>query len=416
MVETPSAPGNPVVPVYAADPDAHLLGDRYYLYATNAGVYPDRRTFEAGRSGEAGHGFAAWSSPDLRAWRSEGTILRLADVAWAHDLPHAWAPCLAARNGRYYFYFCADSRIGVAVGDSPTGPFTDAKGEPLVPYRDDLSAIDPMVFTDADGQAYLYWGAVPGYWLESRVEYVRTHLSVRKLAPDMVTLVGEEMPTVFTRRRGEDWHDLDHIEASHVVERNGVYYLQWSEGSFRSPDPERAYRVRVATAASPLGPWHVVEGDPMLASRPEVGAVGPGHHGVIRIPGTDERWCVYHCHPGDADRRVWIDRLEFDDAGRIVPVVPTLEGPRARPVELGLGLAARGPFAVGAPIPFRILTKRPPARVELFSGATKIGEATGETSAWAWRDAPTGFHRVHAEARTSDGRLAVSADVDLDVV
>lgn len=414
MNRTPSEPGNPVISVYAADPDAHLLGDRYYIYATNAGFYPDNEAFVTGRSPDAGHGFTAWSSHDLRTWRSEGPILHFRDIEWARDLPHAWAPCMAERNGRYYFYFCADSRIGVAVSDSPTGPFRDALGEPLVPYRDDLSAIDPMVFIDDDGQAYLYWGAVPGYWLEGQVEYVRMHLSVRKLAPDMVTLVGEEMPTVFTRQSPEGWHDLDHIEASHVVKRNGIYSLQWSAGSFSSPDPERTYRVNTATATSPLGPWHLAPG-PMLASRPEIGVIAPGHHGVIQIPGTDERWCVYHHHKGDADRRVSIDRMSYCPDGMLESIVPTLEGPPLRPVMLGLTLEIPGPFAHGTMIPFRVTEHEEFSRVEFFASNMKVGESAGNARQWAWPDPPRGFHRVYARATTPDGRTVVSAPVNLDV-
>lgn len=416
MIETPGQPGNPVLPVYAADPDAHLLGDRYFIYATNAGFYPDKDAFTSGESHESGHGFSAWSSRDLRSWQSEGPILRFADIEWARDLPHAWAPCMAERNGKFYFYFCADSRIGVAVSDSPTGPFVDAKGEPLVPYRDDLSAIDPMVFVDDDGQAYLYWGAVPGFWLEGQVEYVRMHLSVRKLAPDMVTFVGEEMPTIFTRRLREGWHDLDHIEASHVVKRDGIYYLQWSEGSFSSNDPERSYRVRYATAVTPLGPWHLAGEDPLLSSRPEISAVGPGHHGLIQIPGTDEWWCVYHNHPGDADRRVWIDRMVFNEDGSIAPIVPTLEGPPARPVALGLSLETTGPFAEGEPIDFRVTAGESFSRVEFFANGAEIGEGSGEDQRWTWPAAPRGFSRVYAQAETSDGRVVVSASLNLDVV
>ena len=416
MTPLPEPTGNPVIPTYAADPDAHLLGDRYYVYATNAGVYPDRATFEAGRAGDADHGFAAWSSADLRTWRSEGSILSFADVAWARNLPHAWAPCLAERNGRYYFYFCADSRIGVAVADSPTGPFVDAKGEPLVPYRDDLSAIDPMVFVDDDGQAYLYWGAVPGYWLEGQVETIRTHLSVQRLAPDMVTLVGEEMPTILTERSPEGWHDLDHIEASHVLKRNGVYHLQWSAGSFSAPDPERAYRVYDATAISPLGPWRPTAGEPVLSSQPEIGLVGPGHHGAIRIPGTDEWWCVYHFHRGDADRRIAIDRLTFDGDGAMLPVVATLEGPPARPVALGLTLERTGPFEAGRAIGFRVAAHEPFVRLDFFAGDVKIGEASKDFARWTWSLPPRGFHRVDVRGTTPDGRSSVAASLNLDVL
>lgn len=408
--------GNPVIPVYAADPDAHVVGDRYYIYATNAGFYSDKESFVSGQSADKGHGFSAWSSRDLRSWQNEGPILRFADFDWAKDLPHAWAPCLAERNGKYYFYFCADSRIGVAVSDSPTGPFCDAKGEPLVDYRDDLSAIDPMVFVDDDGQAYLYWGAVPGFWLEGKVEYVRMHLSVRKLAADMVSFVGDEMPTIFTRRLREDWHDLDHIEASHVVKRNGTYYLQWSAGSFASPDLERSYRVDYATAKTPLGPWHLASNNPMLSSRPEIGMIGPGHHGVIQTPGSDEWWCIYHHHPGNADRQISIDRMVFNDDGSIAPVVPTLEGPPSRPLTLSLRLVQAGPFAEGALIDFQVAAHEEFDCLEFFSSEAKIGESPGDKSGWRWEGAPLGFHRVHARGVTPDGRSVTSGCVNLDVL
>ncbi len=108
---------NPVLPVQAADPHAALFGGRYYLYATGAGALEE--------------GFAVWSSPDLTRWTSEGTQLRLSDVGWASK--EAWAPAAAERNGRYFFYFSAESRIGVAEADSPSGTFREPLGKPLVP-------------------------------------------------------------------------------------------------------------------------------------------------------------------------------------------------------------------------------------------------------------------------------------------
>lgn len=415
MNET-TAPGNLVIPVYAADPDAHLIGDRYYIYATNAGFYADRNSFEKGDAKEVEHGFSVWSSADLRTWENDGPILRFSEISWAKDLPNAWAPCLAERNGKFYFYFCADSRIGVAVSDSPTGPFIDAKGEPLIAYRDDLSAIDPMVFIDDDGQAYLYWGAVPGYWLEDEIEYVRMHLSVQKLAPDMTTLIGQEMPTIFTRPSSGGWHDVDHIEASHVVKRNGTYYLQWSAGSFSSADPGRMYRVFYATAKSPLGPWHSAGDIPMIVPTAELGVIGPGHHGVLQIPGTDEWWCVYHSHPGNVDRRVSIDRMNFDETGAILPVIPTAEGPDSRPVTLGVRLARTGPFNEGQPIDFRILAHEEFERVEFYAGAKKVGEAAGSSDTWTWEDPTPGFHKVHARGVKDAGHVVYTAPLDLDIL
>ena len=120
-------------------------------------------------------------------------------------------------------YFCADSSIGVAVAERPTGPFRDALGEPLVPFLPDLSSIDPMVFIDDDEQAYLYWGAVPGYWLKGRGFEIGTALSVRKLHRDMTRFTAERHDTIRTRRPdGEPWPNLRHIEAPLGVQAAGA--------------------------------------------------------------------------------------------------------------------------------------------------------------------------------------------------
>ena len=223
---------NPILPTPdAADPHIELVGDRYYVYATNAGVWQHTDAFHRGDASQHGHAFVAWSSSDLVQWRNEGVILGFGDVDWARGLKDAWAPCLATRNGRCYFYFCAQSRIGVAVGDGPAGPFRDALGEPLVPFEPDLNSIDPMVFTDDDGQAYLYWGAVPASWLHGQVETIYSNLWVAKLNPDMVSFDGPAVATLETppNPKGHNGYG-PHIEASHVIKRDGVYYLMYSTG------------------------------------------------------------------------------------------------------------------------------------------------------------------------------------------
>lgn len=419
---SPEQIGNPVIPLYAADPHAELYGDRFYIYATNAGVYSSAQNFQEQAPNEK-HGFAAWSSTDLKHWKSEGTILEFANIPWAKDLGDAWAPCMAERNGRYYFYFCAASRIGVAVGDSPTGPFHDVLGQPLVDFREDLSAIDPMVFIDDDGEAYFYWGAVPGYWLEGRGFEIRTHLSVRRLNSDMVSFASEEITTIHTQQSPGGWHSLDHIEASHVVKRNGIYYFMWSPGGFASNDDSQAYRVHYATSSSPLGPWTLAQNNPVLATRREVGVVGPGHHSTLQIPGTDHWYCVYHCHKGDADRRVFIDRMSFDDDGTIQTIVPTLEGPPMQSVTLELRVERPGPYQAGDSLRLeaRNLTAQPWTRVEFFSHATCIGQTSDEessldeASSFLWPDLPRGFHRLTARATFGSGAVSCSAPLNIDV-
>ncbi len=407
--------GNPVIPVYAADPHAELLGDRYYIYATHAGMYSSARALHDHLEGES-HGFAAWSSRDLRHWKSEGPILRFADVPWAHDLGDAWAPCMAGRNGRFYFYFCAASSIGVAVGDSPTGPFHDVLGGPMVPFREDMSSIDPMVFVDDDGQAYFYWGAVPGD--EKSSDDLCMHLSVRPLNADMVSFAGEAQPTIWTQKSPGGWHALDHIEASHVFKRNGIYYLMWSPGWFGSDNDAHTYRVHYATSSSPLGPWTEAANNPVLSSRREVNVVGPGHHSTIHIPGTDEWFCVYHCHKGDADRRTFIDRMTFDESGAIETIVPTLEGPPLRPLHIELLVGEKGPLnRAFVQMESRFLNgAKAQGQIEFFSGSNRIGASDAGSPVFEWRGAPVGFHRLSARATLSSGEVVTSPPLDFDVV
>ncbi|RYF42206.1 MAG: hypothetical protein EOO38_19925, partial [Cytophagaceae bacterium] len=246
----------------------------------------------------------------------------------------------------------------------------------LVPFREDMSAIDPMVFVGDDGQAYFYWGAVPGAWLEGRGFEIRMHLSVRTLNDDMISFSGEELTTITTEKSPEGWHPLDHIEATHVFKRQGIYYLMWSPGSFNSNEDAHTYRVHYATSSSPLGPWTQAANNPVLSSRREVEVVGPGHHSTLQIPGTDEWFCVYHCHKGDSDRRTFIDRMTFDANGAIETIIPTLEGPPVRTVHIGLSISEKGPYNGGLILLQSSFFGEGTASagpIEFFSGSNKIG-------------------------------------------
>jgi beta-xylosidase len=136
-----------VLPGVYADPHIAVFNNTYYIYPTTDGT-----------EGWMSTHFTCWSSKDLRQWKNEGVILDLPkDLTWAKE--RAWAPAAAYKNGKYYYYFSADVNIGVAVSDKPTGPFKDPLGKPLVRkamLRGQM--IDPMVFIDDDGAAYLYFG------------------------------------------------------------------------------------------------------------------------------------------------------------------------------------------------------------------------------------------------------------------
>jgi beta-xylosidase len=287
---------SPILPGLNADPDVQYLNGRYWIYPTTDG-FP----------GWSGTRFKAYSSKDLVNWKDHGVILDLGpDVTWADK--NAWAPAIAERNGKYYFYFCAEQQIGVAVADSPAGPFKDALGKPLVAKGGSLKGqmIDPAVFTDDDGQAYLYWGNGRGY--------------VVPLNDDMVS---------FDAAKVKDITPDNFREGSFVIKRKGTYYFMWSEDDTRSEN----YHVAYATGPSPLGPW--TKRGTILEKRPEYGILGTGHHSVVNTPGTDDWYAVYHRfalngpgRPGGdgMHRETTVDRMEFAADGSIKPVVPTLEG------------------------------------------------------------------------------------------
>jgi hypothetical protein len=287
---------SPLIPGYYADPNIAVFGDTYWIYPTTDGF-----------DGWSGTQFHAFSSKDLVNWTDHGVILDVAkDLSWAHG--HAWAPTIAQKNGTYYFYFCADTNIGVAVADSPAGPFTDALGKPLVaagmlPGQ----MIDPAVFTDDDGSSYLYWG--------------NGHAYVVKLNPDLVS---------FDAAAVQDITPNGFNEGSFVFKRKGIYYLTWSENDTRDPN----YRVAYAVGTSPFGPFS--KQGVILSKDVSQGILGTGHHSVVQVPGTDDWYIAYHrfAIPGGdgMHRETTVDKLQFTSTNLIAGVVPTLTGPAGEQV------------------------------------------------------------------------------------
>ncbi|WP_410812722.1 family 43 glycosylhydrolase [Micromonospora sp. 067-2] len=284
---SPGTPRNPVLPGYFADPQIEYLAGRYWIYPTSDG-YADW----------SGTTFRAFSSSDLVTWTDHGVVLDLAKVNWCHA--KAWAPTIVYRGGTYWFYFSACQQIGVARASSPAGPFTDALGAPLVRTNQyGEQEIDPDVFVDDDGTAYLYFGS-------GRAEVARLASSMTALAtaPTRITPGG-------------------YREASNVFKRNGTYYLMYSEDDTRSEN----YRVSYATGSSPLGPFTKAAGNPVLSKDTSAGILGTGHSSVVQVPGRDEWYLAYHRFhiPGGdgTHREVCIDRMTFAANGSINTVHPT---------------------------------------------------------------------------------------------
>lgn len=286
---TVGTPHNPVLRGYNADPQVALFDGKFYIYPTTDGFANWGST-----------SFHAFSSSDLVEWKDEGVLLELGkDVTWAPA--RAWAPGIARKNGVYYFYFSADVQIGVATASTPTGPFKDALGKPLIKTAEfGGQSIDPYAFIDDDGRAYLYFGSTSagGHVVE--------------LGDDMVSLRGTPQQIVISGFK----------EGSVAFKRNGIYYFMWSEDDTRSEN----YNVAYGTGSSPFGPFTKAKVNPILEKNTALGILGTGHHSVLALPNGDY-YIVYHrfaIPDGDGTHReVCIDRLYFNADGSIVPVVPT---------------------------------------------------------------------------------------------
>ena len=323
----------PILTGFHADPEVLYSSKtgKYYIYSTTDGT-----------PGWGGHDFSVFSSTNLIDWTDEGKMLDVQgdQVKWATG--NAWAPCIIERptpspsrkggvtSYKYYFYFSAHNpetnrkEIGVAVGDSPTGPFVDS-GKPIVTDADRPQeahggqAIDVDVFRDPkSGKYYLYWG--------------NGFMAGAELSDDMLSIKKETI-THMTPKGGtlQTWAFR---EGAYVFYRKGTYYFMWSVDDTGSPN----YHVCYGTAKSPLGPITIDEGNYLvIRQKPEDGIYGTAHNSVLQIPGKDEWYIVYHRinkhflsrDPG-IHREVCIDRMTFDKKGRIIPVTPTQDGPAWR--------------------------------------------------------------------------------------
>jgi beta-xylosidase len=210
----------------------------------------------------------------------------------------------------YYFFYTANNPIdnegnagiGVAVADSPGGPFSDLIDHPIVDkHINEANAMDPQVFVDDDGAYYLIWGG--------------SFVNIARLSDDMTSIVpwedGSEAKEI-TPNEGFG-------EGSFMLKREGIYYFMWSEGGYGTPD----YRVAYAMSSSLLGPFERIG---LMLSKDEVVADGPGHHSIFQDD-DGEYYIVYHRRiigddVGD-NRVVAIDRVFFHEDGTIEPVVMT---------------------------------------------------------------------------------------------
>jgi beta-xylosidase len=299
--------GNPVLPGWYADPEAHTFEGKYWIYPTYSAPYREQVFMDA------------FSSLDLVTWTKHPRIIDTASVKWVRRA--LWAPSVVQKGNQYFLFFGAndiqsDSQpggggIGVAVSNSPQGPFKDLIGRPLIDkFHNGAQPIDQMVFKDIDGKHYIIYGG----W---------RHCNLAQLNDDFTGLVPFADGSTFKEITPQGY-----VEGAYMLVKDGKYYFMWSEGGWTGPN----YSVAYAVGTSPLGPFNRVG---KILQQDSTVATGAGHHSVLHADGSPNWYIVYHRRPlGETDRNhrvVSIDELRFDSLGFIQPVRITKEGVAADP-------------------------------------------------------------------------------------
>lgn len=284
---------------FTADPSARVFGGRVY-------VYPSHDILATEGRGRVGwfcmEDYHVFSSANLTDWTDHGVIVQQNKVPWVKpDSYSMWAPDCIYRNGKYYFYFPTTPKdtsyargftIGVAIADKPEGPFVP-QPTPIIKVR----GIDPNVFIDKDGQAYLYWS--------------QGNIYGAKLKDNMVELASD--PVVLQDLPGKGLK-----EGPYVFERNGIYYMTY-------PHVEnKIERLEYAIGDNPLGPFKITG---VIMDESPAGC-WTNHHSML--PFKDQWYLFYHHNDYsptfDKARSIRADSLFFNADGTIQKVTPTLRG------------------------------------------------------------------------------------------
>ena len=301
---------NPFVQTwFTSDPAPLVVGDRMYVYTGHDEDGADFFWMQEWR---------VYSTDDMVNWQDHGSPLALESFSWADD--RAWASQTIERNGKYYWYICAHSRlsrgmaIGVAVSDSPTGPFRDALGKPLY-ENGSWDHIDPTVMIDDNGQAWLYWGNPRVYCVKLKEDMISLDGEVFNLE---MTEEGFGAPDASKRDRNKKYKDM-YTEGPWIMKKpvGSGYYLLYAAGGV----PEH---LAYSESPTPTGPW-TYKGTIM----PEGGTGSfTNHCGYERFKGHD--YFFYHTGKlpggGGFGRSVAVEEFKFNADGSFPTIQPTAEG------------------------------------------------------------------------------------------
>ncbi len=317
-----------------------------------------------GTGGGAKDGFATYSSTDLVDWKFEGQVYH-GNTTESWNLKSFWAPEVYKIDKKYYLFYSSDRKhnptneletfsIGVAVSDSPKGPFEDLKNEPL--FDPGYPIIDANVFQDDDGKYYLYYSrACYEHAVESEIadwakkeglydEIEESWVYGVELAPDFKSVIGKPVPLLRPPKTLDDknaeWESRSvtsketnrrWTEGSFTFKHNGTYYIMYSANHYAGPN----YAVGYATAEHPLGPYTKAENNPVLEKNVEKGGnvTGTGHNMVLFFEGGKKMYAVYHGRTKQTGEKrvVFMDKMEILPDSKLIVHGPTTE-PRRHPL------------------------------------------------------------------------------------
>ena len=294
---------NPIVrDQFSADPTARVFNGKVYVFPSHDILTPEGKGLRKDWFCMAD--YHVFSSENLTDWTDHGVIVSQNKVAWVDSTSYSmWAPDCIERNGKYYFYFPANKKVadangrkgfgvGVAVADQPEGPYI-----PLPEPIKGVNGIDPNVFIDKDGQAYIYWAM--------------GNIVVAKLKDNMTELASEPQIIANLPQKGLK-------EGPFLFERNKIYYLT-------IPHVEnKIERLEYAIGNNPMGPFKMTG---VVMDESPVNC-WTNHQSFVEYKG---QWYLFYHHNDyspkfDKNRSIRVDSLSFNADGTIRKVTPTLRG------------------------------------------------------------------------------------------
>ena len=298
---------NPIVQTsYTADPAPMVHDGRLYVYTSHDEDVTVNNFFTM-------NDWRVYSTVDMVNWTDHGSPAGYKTFSWGTG--DAWAIQVVVKSGKFYLYApinnSTGSKIGVAVAQSPTGPFTDPLGKALISTGS--GNIDPTVFIDDDGQAYLYWGNPDLYNV--------------KLNADMISFPGSPTKVSLTTAgfgvRSKTDRATAYEEGPWFYKRDSLYYIVYPADS----TPEK---ISYTTSSGPQGPW-MYRGD-IMAKETGAGGSFTNHPGVVDYKGHS--YFFYHnaALPGGGGykRSVCIEEFTYGSGGTIPEIKMTSYGAESR--------------------------------------------------------------------------------------